>query len=67
MPPKGKGKGKEIATRKRWASTHDLRKVSTMVENARGSSKFSTVIKFSAGSYKDTLARESAEVMTTDK
>jgi len=67
MPPKGKGKGKEIVTRKRRASMHDLRKVFTTVENARGSSKFSAVIKFSAGSCKDTPAREIAEVMTTDK
>jgi len=67
IPPKGKGKVKEIATRKRLASTHDLRKVSTTVVNARVSSKFSAVIKFSAGCCKDTPAWEIAEVMTTDK
>jgi len=67
MPPKGKGKVKEIATRKRRASTHDLRKVSTMVENTRGSSKFSAVIKFSAGSSKDTPGRETTEEMMTDR
>jgi len=67
MPPKGKGKGKELATRKRRASTHDLRKVSTTVENTRGSSKFSAVIKFSAGSCKDTPGRETTEEMTTDR
>jgi len=67
MPPKGKAKGKEIATHKRRASTHDFRKVSTTVENARGSSKFRAVIKFSAGSCKDTPAWEIAEVVTTNK
>jgi len=67
MRPKGKGKGKEIATCKGRAPTHDLRKVSTMVQNARESSKFSAVIQFSVGSCKNTPAREIAEVMTTDK
>jgi len=66
MPPKGKGKGKEIATRKRQASMHDLRKISPMVKNARGSSKFSAFIKFSAGSCKDTATEEIAAVITTD-
>ncbi|KAF8423009.1 hypothetical protein BGX38DRAFT_1279720 [Terfezia claveryi] len=45
-----KGKGKEIATLKRQASTHDLREVARTVDKTGGSSKFSAVIKFSAGS-----------------
>ncbi|KAF8440697.1 hypothetical protein BGX38DRAFT_1272958 [Terfezia claveryi] len=58
MPRKGKhnkskdnkGKGKEIATLKRQASTHDLRGVARTVDKTGGSSKFSAVIKFSAWS-----------------
>jgi len=62
-----KSKGKEIATHKCRASTHDLRKVSTTVENASGSSKFSAVIKFSSGSSaKVTHAQEVTEGMTSD-
>jgi len=62
-----KCKGKEIATLKGWASTHDLRMVSTTVENASGSSKFSAVIKSSSGSYaKDTPAQEVTKGMTSD-
>jgi len=56
-----------MATLKRWASTHDLRKVSTTVENASGSFKFSALIKFSsASSAKDTPAQEVMEGMTSD-
>jgi len=62
-----KTKGKEIATLKHRASTHNLRKVSTTVQNASGSSKFSVVIKFySSSSAKDTAAQKVMEGMTTD-
>jgi len=61
-----KSKGKEIAPLKRRASTHDLRKFSTTVENANGSSLFSAVIKFSSGSSaKYTPAQEVTEGMTS--
>ncbi|KAF8427095.1 hypothetical protein BGX38DRAFT_1278846 [Terfezia claveryi] len=58
MPRKGKhnkskdnkGKGKEIATLKRQALTHDLRGVARIVDKTGGSFKFSAVIKFSARS-----------------
>ena len=49
------------------ASTHDLKKVSTTVEYTRGSSKFSALIKSSAGSYKDPPSLETTEEMTIDR
>jgi len=67
MPRKGKGKGKQVETLKRRASTHNLRKLSTTVENASGSCKFSSVIKFSAGSSSvNAPAQDIAEGMTND-
>jgi len=62
-----KSKGKEIATHKGQASSHDLNKVSTTVKNACGSSEFSPVIKFpSSSSAKDTPAQEVMEGITSD-